>query len=127
MSVVVESPKVVLFSTVKVAAIVVERVVPPTTVTALAKTSPSASTKNLAEPLTESDNKLESEAAEEGLMAKLAPKGLAPDAPTLQEPKLCAQVGANPATNCPLKVEVAVVEVAWKYSAATGPTTESLA
>src|SRR3989338_3152501 len=112
MSVVVESPKTVLFSTVKVAAVVVERVVPQTIVTPLAKISPSASTRNLAEPLTDRDNKLESEAAEEGLIIKLAPKGLAPAAPTLEEPKLCAQVGANPETNCPLKVEVAVVEVA---------------
>src|SRR3990167_1996531 len=127
MSVVVESPKTVLFSTVKVAAVVLERVVPPTTVTPLAKTSPSASTRNLAEPLTDNDNKLESAVAEEGLMAKLAPKGLAPETPTLQEPKLCARVGAKPETSCPLKVEVAAVEVAWKYSATTGPTTESLA
>src|SRR3989338_7811684 len=112
MSVVVESPKTVLFSTVKVAAVVVERGVPPTTVTALAKISPSASTRNLAEPPTESDNKFESEAAEEGLMIKLAPKGLAPAAPTLHEPKLCVKVGANPETSCPPKVEVAVEEVA---------------
>ena len=60
---VVASPKKVLFSTVKVEAVVVERVVPPTTVMALANISPSASTRNLAEPLTESDNKLESAAA----------------------------------------------------------------
>src|SRR3989344_5423071 len=112
MSVVVESPKTVLFSTVKVAAVVLERVVPPTTVTPLAKISPSASTKNLAEPLTESDNKLESAVAEEGLIIKLAPKGLDPATPALQEPKLCAKVGANPETNCPPKVEVAVEEVA---------------
>ena len=31
------------------------------------------------------------------------------------------------ATNPPEKVDVAVVEVAWKYSATTGPTTESFA
>ena len=31
------------------------------------------------------------------------------------------------AVNPPAKVEVAVVEVAWKYSATIGPTTESLA
>ena len=127
MSVVVASPKVVLPSTAKVEAVVVERVVPPTTVMALAKTSPSASTRNLAEPFTESDNKFESEATEEGLIIKLAPKGLAPATPTLQEPKLCAKVGAKPTTVCPLKVEVAVEEVAWKYSATTGPTTDNLA
>ena len=77
--------------------------------------------------MTESDNKFESAEADEGLIIKLAPKGLAPDTPELQEPKLCAKVGAKPAVNCPLKVEVAVVLVAWKYSATTGPTTESLA
>ena len=67
MSVVVASPKIVLPSTVKVEAVVVERVVPPTTVMALAKTSPSASTRNLAEPLTESDKRLESAVADEGI------------------------------------------------------------
>ena len=112
MSVVVASPKIVLPSTVKVEAVVVERVVPPTTVMALAKLSPSASTRNLAEPLTESDKRLESAVADEGLIIKLAPRGLAPAAPTLQEPKLCAKVGAKPATVCPLKVEVAAVLVA---------------
>ena len=92
----------------------VERVVPPTTVMALANISPSASTRNLAEPLTESDNKLESAAAEEGLIIKLAPKGLAPDTPVLQEPKVCTKVGAKLETNFPLKVLVAVVLVTVK-------------
>ena len=106
----------------------VERVVPPTTVTALAKTCAFGVNQKFGrEPLTESDNKLESEAADDGLIIKLAPQRIgprrayAPGAETISR-----QVGVKPATVCPLKVEVAAVEVAGKYSATTGPTTDNL-
>ena len=57
---VIASPKVALFSTVKVEMEVVDKVVPPDVVRDLAKMSPSASTKNLTLPLTAMPSKLES-------------------------------------------------------------------
>ena len=87
MSVVVASPRVVWFSTVKVETVVVERVLPPVVVRDLAKISPSASTNITAEPLTASPNRLESFVAEVGLIIREECSGFAPLAPIVQEPK----------------------------------------
>ena len=48
------------------------------------------------------------------MIIKLAPRGLAPDTPVLQEPKVWANDGAKLETNFPLKVLVAVVLVTVK-------------
>ncbi len=82
------SPKVELFSTEKVLAVVVERVTPPAAVRELAKTSPSASMRNLAESATEIEKRLLSAVAEAGLTIKAAPNGLEPETPVAQELKV---------------------------------------
>lgn len=109
---VMESPKVVLFSTENVEAVVVERVTMPVVVRELEKTSPSASIRNLTEPLTAAAKRLLSAVAEAGFMMSAAPKGLAPLAPDAHEEKVWARVGAKEARSRPAKVEVAVVDVA---------------
>ena len=67
---VIASPKVALFSMVSVFIEVVAKEDPPVRVTDLAKTSPSASTMNLAPPFTAIPKRLVSAAAEEGLTTK---------------------------------------------------------
>ena len=91
---VMESPKVV-FSTEKVEAVVVERVTMPVVVRELEKTSPSASIRNLTEPLMAAAKRLLSAVAEAGFMMSAAPKGLAPLAPDAHEEKVWARVGAR--------------------------------
>ena len=81
LSVVVESPSVVLFSMVRVETLVVERVSPPTDVMELAKTSPSASIMNLTEPFTAMPRMLVSAAAVAGLIYIEALLALAFEAP----------------------------------------------
>ncbi len=104
---VVASPKVALFSTEKVEAVVVDKVTPPEAVRELAKTSPSASMRNLAESFTEIEKRFESEVAEAGLIIMAAPKGLAPEAPVAQEEKVWVSDGTKLNKDWPAKVEVA--------------------
>ena len=114
---VIESPKMVLFSTEKVEAVVVERVTMPVVVRELEKTSPSASIRNLTEPLTAAEKRLLSAVAEAGFIMSAAPKGLAPLAPDVHEEKVWARVGTKETARRPAKVEVAEVEVAVKDGA----------
>ena len=88
LSVVVASPNVVVPSTENVDAVVVDKVTPPTAVREFAKTSPSASIRNLAELLTERERRFESVVAEAGLITKEAPSGLASLAPDVHEEKV---------------------------------------
>ena len=104
---VVASPKVELFSTEKVEAVVVESVTPPAAVRELAKTSPSASMRNLAWPATARARRLESAEAELGFMRRDAPVGFEPATPVAQAPKVWAWVGAKEKMPGAEKVEVA--------------------
>lgn len=80
-----ESPNVVLFSTVKVEVVVVERVVPPLEVKDLAKISPSASTRNLTLPFTANPKRLVSAPAEPGFMNREELETLEPETSGAQE------------------------------------------
>ena len=92
---VMESPKVLLFSTVKVEMVVLERVTEPSVVRFLAKTSPSASTINLAAPATDTEKRFESATALAEFTISAAVKGDAPTAPVAHEEKVWATVGAK--------------------------------
>lgn len=109
---VMESPSVVLFSTVNVEAVVVESVTVPVVVSELEKTSPSASIMNLTESLTAAAKRLLSTVADAGFMRKLEFAALEPLAPGSHEEKVWASVGRKAETRCPKKVDVAVVDVA---------------
>ena len=87
------SPKVALFSMVKVFIEVVAKEDPPVKVTDLAKTSPSASTMNLAPPFTAIPKRFVSAAAEEGLTTKGAAVTAELAASIAQEEKVCASCG----------------------------------
>src|SRR3989344_6046447 len=69
---VIASPKVVLFSTVNVEAVVVERVTAPVEVRLFKNTSPSASTKNLTASPTDAEIRLPSATEVFGLTTKVA-------------------------------------------------------
>ena len=64
---VMASPKVVSPSTLKVEAVVLDKVTLPTEVMEWVKRSPSASIRNLTEPPTDREKRFESEAADGGL------------------------------------------------------------
>lgn len=102
----VESPKVVLFSTVNVEAVVVERVVPPLEVKDLAKTSPSASIKNFTLPLMAKPKRLVSAPAEEGFMNNEALATLELATSGAQEEKVWAPMGVPVTVNWLDTVEV---------------------
>ena len=87
------SPKVALFSMVKVFIEVVAKEDPPVKVTDLAKTSPSASTMNLAPPFTAIPKRLVSAAAEEGLTTSGAAVTAELAASIAQEEKVWASCG----------------------------------
>ena len=89
----IASPKVALFSIVKVFIEVVAKEDPPVRVTDLAKTSPSASTMNLAPPFTAIPKRLVSAAAEEGLTTKGAAVTAEFATSIAQEEKVCASWG----------------------------------
>ena len=109
---VMESPKVVLFSTEKVEAVVVERVTMPVVVRELEKTSPSASIRNLTEPLMAAAKRLLSAVAEAGFMMSAAPRGW-PRLPRMPMRRKCGpELERGEARSRPAKVEVAVVDVA---------------
>ncbi len=118
---VMESPNVVLPSTLKVEALVVESVTEPTEVRLLTKTSPSASTRNFTEPFTAAAMRLLSPTALAGLTTKEALKRFEFAAPMVHGEKVCASVGARVARSPPEKVEVAEVEVAEKDGADISP------
>lgn len=101
------SPSAVLFSTLKLDAVVVERVTDPTVVRLLANTSPSASTKNFTDPFTVAAIRLLSLTALPGFTTSDALNGFAFDVPVAQDEKVCASVGAREKTAPPLKVDVA--------------------
>jgi len=87
------SPRVVLFSTVKVEMVVAPTLTEPAAVKLLTKTSPSASTKNFTEPLTASPNRLESATALEGLIYNVELATLESATPGDQATKVWAKVG----------------------------------
>src|SRR3989338_3641624 len=109
---VIASPKVVLFSTVNVEAVVVERVTAPVEVRLFKNTSPSASTKNLTASPTDAEIRLPSATEVFVLTTKVASDAFEFAAPIAQEENVCADVGARDETNPPANVEVADVEVA---------------
>jgi len=104
------SPRVVLFSTKKVEAVVEERVCDPTLVRELTNTSPSASTRKRAPPATAIPRRLVSAAADEGLMRRGALSTPDPATPVLHEEKVWGIVGVMVNSVLPRNVEVAVVE-----------------
>lgn len=116
---VIASPRVVLPSTVKLDAEVVESVTEPTEVRLFAKMSPSASTRNFTEPATDAEMRLLSPAAEAGLMTRDASNGAAFAVPIDHEENVCAVEGARVARRPPANVEVADVEVATMLAAST--------
>ena len=110
---VVVSPKVVLFSTVKVEAVVVERVTPPEVVREWAKTSPSASIRNIGEALMAMPRRLVSVAAEAGLITKEALVTLELETPVAQEEKVWAPIGTPLVVNWLVTVEVELMVRVW--------------
>ena len=95
------SPKVALFSMVRVLMEVVASEEPPERVTELAKTSPSASTRNLTAPLTAMPRRLVSAAAEEGFMTTEALVTAELDAPMDHEEKVWVVTGEKVVTSEP--------------------------
>lgn len=82
------SPSVVVPSTESEEAVVLDKVTPPTAVREFAKTSPSASIRNLTELFTERERRFESAEAEAGLITKEAESALASLAPDVHEEKV---------------------------------------
>lgn len=118
---VMESPRVVLPSTVNVDADVVESVTEPTEVRLFTKTSPSTSTRNFTDPFTIAEKRLLSATALEGLITRAASNAPEFAAPVVHEENVCGIVGALVASNAPLNVEVALVDDAVRYEKMPAP------
>lgn len=73
--------------------VVVAKEEPPVSVTEPAKTSPSASTMNLAESFTAMPKRFVSAAAEAGFMRIEASVTFEPETPKDHEPKVCVEFG----------------------------------
>ena len=100
-----------MFSTVRVAIVVVESVSPPTDVSEFANTSPSASTRNRTAPLTATPSRFVSEDADAGLMTSDALVTFEPLAPIDHAGKVWAFGGTYVAISGAENVDVAEAEI----------------